>query len=231
MPNEIHPPDQNVSRKSKGLELAVFLFLILPSALLSSFLVKPGNIRFSTVAVSTILQDLALLSLILFFLWRNGERFASIGLTFRNAGREAALGVGLFVPLMFAVGLLQKAMRAAGLSLPESTPSFLVPSGAAEMVLAFVLLAVIAVSEEVMFRGYLIHRLQALAGSPTAAVLSAAFIFSIGHAYQRSGGVIGVWMLGLLFGVIFLWRKSLIAPMTMHYLQNFVGIILLPLSQ
>lgn len=227
--DETTPP--KVSPTARGLELGVFLFLILPSTVLSAFVVKPGGVGFSTVALSTIFQDLGFLFLILFFLWRNGEPFSHIGLTLHKAGREIAIGAGLFIPLIVTVNLLQRAMRAGGLSVPENAPSFLVPSGTAEYALAMVLLIVIAASEEVMFRGYLVRRFEGLTGNSASALIIAAFLFSLGHAYQLSGGVIGVGLLGIVFGLIFLWRKSLLAPMTMHFLQNFVGIIVLPLSQ
>jgi membrane protease YdiL (CAAX protease family) len=220
-----------VSPKTRSLELGVFLFLIMPSTVLSAFVVKPGGLGFTAVAVSSIFKDLGFLFLILFFLWHNGELFSHIGFTLHKAGREIALGVGLFIPLIIAVSMIERAMRAAGLSMPEAAPSFLVPTGTEQYVLAFVLLIVIAVSEEVMFRGYLIRRFESLTGNSVSALIIAAFLFSLGHAYQMSGGVIGVGLLGIVFGVIFLWRKSLLAPMTMHFLQNFVGIILLPLSR
>lgn len=55
------------------VELAVFLFLIGPSMVLSFFAVKQGSLGFGLVAVATIFRDLALVSLVLFFLWRIGR--------------------------------------------------------------------------------------------------------------------------------------------------------------
>ena len=59
-----------LSRKVEIFEVSVFLFLIVPSMLLSFFAVRPGSLSFMLVASGTILRDLALVSLILFFLWR-----------------------------------------------------------------------------------------------------------------------------------------------------------------
>jgi hypothetical protein len=47
-----------MSRKGEALELGMFLFLIIPSKVLSAFLVKPASVKFSVVAMSTIVQDL-----------------------------------------------------------------------------------------------------------------------------------------------------------------------------
>jgi hypothetical protein len=52
------------------LEVFVFLFLIVPSMVLSFFAVKKGDMSFGLVSVATILRDLSLVSLILFFSWR-----------------------------------------------------------------------------------------------------------------------------------------------------------------
>jgi hypothetical protein len=58
-------------RKEQCVELLVFLFLIVPSMVLSFFAVKQGSLGFVLVAVATICRDLGLVSLILFFMWRN----------------------------------------------------------------------------------------------------------------------------------------------------------------
>jgi len=61
------------TRKKAILEVLVFLFLIVPSTVLSFFVTRQGKLNFVFVSVSTILRDVALVGLILFFLWRNGE--------------------------------------------------------------------------------------------------------------------------------------------------------------
>jgi len=217
------------SKKIQAVEVGVFLLLILPSMLLSAALAKPENLTFSLVAGSLLLSDIPLLCLVLYFIWRNGESFTSIGLTLRNGWREAGLGVVLFLPLMVGIGVMEKILRAAGLSVPEAPPPYLVPSESSfQIALALVLLVVVAVSEEIMFRGYLIRRFTALFRKPVAGLALSSAIFAIGHGYERSGGLVGVCILGFIFGAVYLWRRSLVAPMVMHFIQNFIGIILVP---
>jgi membrane protease YdiL (CAAX protease family) len=216
----------------KGLlfELSVFLFLIVPSMALSFFAVKQGSLNFVIVAGSTILRDLALVSLILFFLWHNGERVKRIGWTFEKGWKDIGIGLGLFVPLFFAANLLENALRGAGFSVPATPlPSFLAAKDAAQYVLASALVVVVAIAEETIFRGYLILRLRALTASPALAVLLSAAIFSLGHGYEGSAGVTTVGFMGLVFALVYLWRQSLVAPMVMHFLQDFIGIVLAPL--
>jgi membrane protease YdiL (CAAX protease family) len=212
------------------LEVSVFLFLIVPSMILSFFAVKQGSLSFVLVAFATILRDLALVSLILFFVWRNGEPVNWIGLTFKNVWKEIALGIGLYIPLFFAAGLFESALRVAGLSVPSTPlPSFMAARGMIEMLLAIVLVAVVALAEETIFRGYLILRLKTITASPTVAVLLSAAIFSLGHGYEGSAGVVTVGIMGIVLAIIYMWRQSLVAPIVMHFLQDFIDIVLLPL--
>ncbi len=97
------------------------------------------------------------------------------------------------------------------------------------MGLALALVLVVAVTEETIFRGYLMNRLTAVTGSSFWSLFLAAFIFSLGHGYEGTAGVVTVGVMGLTFGIVYLWRKSLVAPITMHFLQDFVAIVLVPL--
>ena len=212
------------------MEVSVFLFLIVPSMVLSFFVVKQGSLNFEIMAVGTILRDLSLVGLILFFLWRNGERLDAVGWTFKNGWKDIGIGIGLFLPLFFGANLLENVLRAAGFSAPATPlPLNIASKGPAQYVLASVLVLVVAFAEESIFRGYLILRFKALSTSTGTTVLLSAAIFSLGHGYEGSAGVVTVGVMGLLFAVVYLWRQSLIAPMTMHFLQDFVGIILAPL--
>lgn len=218
------------SQIERLVEVSVFLFLIVPSMILSFFVIKQGSLSFVLVAFSTITRDLALLGLILFFVWRNGEPVAHLGWTLKNIWKDIALGILLFIPFTFGAGLLESALRAAGLSVPATPlPSFLAARGISEFVLAFILVVVVALAEETIFRGYLILRFRVVTTSITAAVLLSSFIFSLGHGYEGSAGVITVGSMGVVFALIYIWRKSLVAPAVMHFLQDFIGIVLLPL--
>ena len=217
-------------RRVQLIEVVVFLFLIVPSMALSFLVVKQGNLSFVLTAVATILRDLALVSLIFFFLWRNGEPVASIGWTSRNIREEIALGLWLFIPLFYGMIFLERLLQASGFSAPATPlPSFLVIKGPAQSLLATLLVIIVAVAEETIFRGYLILRLQTVFTSPAAAVVLSAAIFALGHGYEGSAGVVTVGVMGLALALVYRWRQSLVAPMVMHFLQDFVGIVVLPL--
>ena len=221
------PPFQKVQL----IEVSVFLCLILPAIALSLLDVEQRALTFPIVATVTIVHNLTLLGLVLFFIWRNGESFESLGLTFPNGGREIAIGIGLFFPFVFGISLFETLLHEVGFTLPDAPPRYLIPSGSAQYLLAVAFLVVVAVSEEAIFRGYLMLRFHAVTGSVWIAVLLSSTIFAFGHGYQGSGGVLTVGLMGLLLALVYLWRGSLVAPITMHFLQNFIGIILIPLQK
>jgi membrane protease YdiL (CAAX protease family) len=59
-------------------------------------------------------------------------------------------------------------------------------------------------------------------------VLLSSFIFSLGHGYEGTAGLATVGVMGAAFALVYLWRGSLVAPIVMHFLQDFIGIVLLP---
>jgi membrane protease YdiL (CAAX protease family) len=189
-----------------------------------------GRLQFPLVAFATISRDLGLIALIFFFLYRNREGLAAIGWSGRHARREVALGAGLFVPLFISAQLLDNVLRSAGLSGSSSALPDLVPSpNFVDLLLALVLVVVVAVSEEVIFRGYLLLRFSQLFRASGPAVIMSAFVFSVGHGYEGTSGVITVGMIGLILGLVYLWRQSLVAPMVMHFLLDLVAIVIVPL--
>ncbi len=211
------------------VEVSVFLFLIVPSMALSFFAVKQGTLSFGLVAYATILRDLSLVSLILFFVWRNHESINWIGWTIKNSWKEIGLGIGLYIPFFIAAGFLERALQAAGFSIPSTPLPSMPVKGMGEFMLAIALVAVVALAEETIFRGYLILRLKAIAGNAVAAAFLSAAVFSLGHGYEGTAGVVTVGVMGVVFAFIYMWRQSLVAPVVMHFLQDFMGIVLLPL--
>jgi membrane protease YdiL (CAAX protease family) len=218
------------SRKEQSFEVLVFLFLIAPSVAFSFFAVKQGTISFIITGIATILRDLSLVALVLFFIWRNKESIKSIGWAAGKGWKEVLLGILLFPPLFFVTGFLERLLVDAGFSSSSTPlPELEATGGLLQTVLGLILVIVVAVSEETIFRGYLILRFKNIFSSPSAAVVLSFIIFSLGHGYEGTAGVATVGFIGFIFAVVYLWRGSLIAPMVMHFMQDFLGIVLLPL--
>lgn len=217
-------------RKERIIEITVILFLIVPSMFLSFFGLSSGNIPFVLVALSTIFRDLGLLFLILFLSWRDREPFSRLGWTSKNYPGEIIWGVILIVPIFYGAALLQSILQQSGFSSPHTpVPSFLAASGVFEMSLATILVIIVAISEETLFRGYLILRFTQITKNRTAALIISSVVFALGHGYEGSSGVITVGAIGFALSLIYVWRQSLISPIVIHFLQNFIGIVIVPL--
>jgi len=219
-----------LSRREQIIEVLVFLLLIVPSMALSFFAVKQGSIGFTLTAVATILRDAALVSLILFFLWRNGESIKTIGWKSKRWWLDILLGILVFPVMFFGAMWLERLLVSIGFTVPSTPQPLLQPKmDVIHLVLAIVLVTVVALAEETIFRGYLILRFRALTGGAGWAVLLSAVVLSLGHGYEGTAGVVTVGAMGLAFALAYMWRKSLVMPMTMHFLQDLLSIVLLPL--
>jgi membrane protease YdiL (CAAX protease family) len=71
--------------------------------------------------------------------------------------------------------------------------------------------------------------MNAITASQAAAVASSAVIFSLAHGCENSAGAVTVGVMGAVFALVYLWRKSLAAPMLMHFPRGFLRILLPPL--
>jgi uncharacterized protein len=209
------------------IEVLVFLSLIVPSMVLSFLVSGLGRLNFISLAIATIVRDLALVNLVFYFIWRNRETFRSLGWTWGNGWREPVLGIALFFPMTAGAYYLESLLKQLGLPVSAgSAPALLSVHGSLEISLGFVLVVIVALAEETIFRGYLLLRFQGAGMRPINAALLSSFIFALGHGYEGEAGVITVGAMGLVFALIYLWRGSLTAPVTMHFLQDFSAIIL-----
>lgn len=69
-----------------------------------------------------------------------------------------------------------------------------------------------AIGEEMLVRGYLMHRLEQLGGMKVAIVLQAV-IFSTAHFYQGVTGVVTIFFLSLVFGAVYLRSGRNLLPL------------------
>ena len=220
-------------KKVQLLELLVFLFLIVPSMVYSFIAIEEGEMNFALVATATILRDMALVCLIFYYLWRNGEPISRIGWNFRNGASDLWWGIVLFIVTFVVTGYVQQFFQHAGLKFPnphQPISGMQLPHTNAQLVLAGFLVAVVAIAEETIFRGYLMLRLTLLTRSTGIAIFVSSFIFSLGHGYEGTGGAATVGVMGIIFALVFVWRRSLVAPMVMHFCQDFIGLVLIPLA-
>jgi len=81
------------------------------------------------------------------------------------------------------------------------------------------------VGEEILYRGFMVTYFidPFEVGFPWIALLLPALLFSLAHYYQGYIAVLKIFLLSLLFALIFIWSSSLILPIVIHFLIDFIG--------
>lgn len=88
-----------------------------------------------------------------------------------------------------------------------------------EFLLSFFVIAVLpGVGEELLFRGALQNGLSRFTGRPYLSAVVIGFLFSAIH-FQFMG-FLPRWWIGTVFGLLFVWTKSLWLPIILHILFN-----------
>jgi membrane protease YdiL (CAAX protease family) len=206
----------------------MFLCSSLPTQiLLQSVMVQAGwspltaGGTFSLPFIVTMsLADTALLIVLMVVLTRaHGESVSKLWLGRRPVLREALLGLAA-VPVVFVlVVLLLNALRTAApwLHNVPTNPLENLARGGALNAVAFGLVAILAggVREELQ-RAFLLHRFETHLGGATAGVVVLSLLFGLGHLLQGWDAAITTGVLGAFWAVMYLRRRSSVAPLVSH---------------
>jgi membrane protease YdiL (CAAX protease family) len=139
--------------------------------------------------------------------WENGHEI------FRDLGIAA-----LFWGVVFAVAWGMGRLLGRGV---EKSVDILLPRSLLEVGVWFLTAASAGFCEEFVFRGYAMRQLLALSNSTVAAVAGQGVVFGLMHAYQGWRPVIRITIIGILFGALAAWRKTLRVGMIAHGWQDF----------
>jgi uncharacterized protein len=133
----------------------------------------------------------------------------------------AILGVSLYPLLRLRLRILAKPETLDKLQhISEGKgPGRLFPKSHAELVRFYCMSISSSVTEEVLFRGFLIWYLHNWFPLWLSALFS-ALTFGLGHVYQGWNGAVQAGILGGIFGCLYLWTGSLLAPVLVHLLIN-----------
>jgi len=84
-----------------------------------------------------------------------------------------------------------------------------------------------AISEEIIYRGFLIYLIQKLFRSVALSLFIAAVLFGMMHFYQGLSGVITTFAIGLMLGIIYYkYNKNIYIPILIHGFIDTVFITL-----
>ncbi|GAA4754779.1 hypothetical protein GCM10023264_22440 [Sphingomonas daechungensis] len=180
-----------------------------------------------TAASSIVIREIAILAVTAFVLWivvaRERLPLSSIGLRFDRVGRSVAWGFGLAVAAFVILLACLAGFSDLGIHYGEG-------SGISRALpVTFLAVMRAGISEEVLYRGFALERLQSLTGSKWIAAGVTLVLFAAFHFRQGMAGVFLAFVLGGLFTAYYLWKRDLLATITGHFLVDFVPNVLLPL--
>lgn len=175
------------------------------------------------VYVTALLLDWALFYYVWAFASKSGTTLREIvGGRWASAAdvlRDVAIAVPFWVVWHMTAVLVHRLLGPS----TAKTVDVLLPESAAEIAVWIAVCLTAGFCEEAVFRGYLQTQIRALTGSATVAVAAQAICFGVAHGYQGTQNVIVITVLGALYGVLALWRRSTRPGMLAHAWSDFYG--------
>ncbi len=174
-----------------------------------------------------VLETSLTLGIILVLLWTGGRRLRDLGWVKRGWWKESFAGVSV-VPLLFGatilVGFLFRIFLPQYVS--ESNPLLEMIQDETDLgLLLFSSVLVGGIKEEVQRAFILVHFRNHLGGAVPGLILWSVF-FGAGHSFQGVDFAVAAGVLGLLFGLLYLWRGHLAAPIVAHALYDVVTLLI-----
>lgn len=182
-----------------------------------------GTLTLRGLSVLLALDSLVIIVLVWWFLRAGDESPAAVLFGARRWTVEAVLGIAL-LPVLFLLVIL------VGLAILELAPwmrpphnpfAALMTSPQDVIVLAIVGLLAGGVREEIQ-RAFILHRFEQHLGGAVAGLICFSLLFGVGHALQGWPAVVTTTILGAFWGVIYLTRRSIVAPMVSHSAFNLI---------
>ncbi len=214
---------EKMSRKLSitGLTLALF------APLLFGVFLGRGNLSDPTHVIAALsIEWVIALFVILVVIY--GERASLKSLDFRT------LSIGDFVWTLGAVfvgglafPLTTPLVKALGLN---STNDFIPSLAQTPVFLRIGIVITAGITEEIIFRGYAIKRLESLIGKKYIAAVISGLFFTLMHVpFLGWGGAfqVGIWSIAVT--ILFLRRRNLTASILMHILNDAPAFIIMPM--
>ncbi|HEY8550573.1 MAG TPA: type II CAAX endopeptidase family protein [Vicinamibacterales bacterium] len=185
-----------------------------------------GQLSLRFVAALSALDSVLIAVLVFAFLRRTGESPRHVLLGRRPVIAETGLGL-LLLPIVFlvvAVTALVISRWAPWLHQPENPFADLLSTRTGLVVFAVIGMVAGGVREELQ-RAFILHRSEQYLGGAIVGLVGFSVIFGLGHLLQGWGAVFITAFLGLFWGLVYLARRSIIAPVVCHAAFNLVEVV------
>jgi len=185
------------------------------------------QLSFGYITTLLLVDATVLIALICWLLRRQGETPAQVFLGPLPVGPEARLGLGLTL-VVFALAVM--VLSAARFLFPalhnvkENPLQQLIQTPMQAFVLAIVATISGGLREEIQ-RAFILHRFEQYLGGGRVGLVFYSLVFGFGHSLQGWDAVLATTILGAFWGVIYLMRRSIVAPVVSHSGFNAAEIV------
>jgi uncharacterized protein len=181
-----------------------------------------GRLSARFVFALSVMDAILLMGLVFYFLRRSGDSPSHVFLNRRSVASETALGL-MLLPATLAVVLslltIVHTFAPELRNVPKNPLEALLATRAG--FLAFVIVAIVAGGlREELQRAFLLHRFEQHLGGPAVGLVVTSLAFGLGHTLQGWDAAIATGTLGLGWGILYLIRRSAVAPIVNHALFN-----------
>jgi membrane protease YdiL (CAAX protease family) len=208
-----------------GFPTQLFLTLVLYVSGLSP--VRPGGGLSLPFVVALSLADTVLLTALVVLLLRaRRESPSRVLLGQRRVARETAIGLLLVPAVLGAAAGLGWAFEhyAPWLhNVPENPLAGLMRTPMDFVVVGAVAVIAGGLREELQ-RAFVLHRFDQHLGGGMIGLLVFSVVFGAGHFVQGYDVMIITGLLGMAWGALYLWRRSMVAPLVCHAAFNLVEV-------
>lgn len=186
-----------------------------------------GRLSIAFVLTMSLADTLVLMVLMVALTRAHGESATELWLGQRRVRHEALVGLALLPLVFLGVVVLLNVLRmfAPWLhNVPQNPLEQL--AGTATDAAMFALVAIVAggVREELQ-RAFLLRRFERHLGGPVVGVVVLSLAFGLGHAMQGWDAAVTTGALGAFWAVVYLKRRSIVAPIVSHAGFNTLEIL------
>ena len=228
------PPIRPIDRLGAAFE--VFLISGLPTQILlvailyslgMSMRTPEGGMSARFVFTVSLADAALVIALVVVLLRGRNESVRQVLVGRVQVSREVLIGFAL-IPLVFLIVIVVMIVILAYApslrNIPKNPLEDLVRTRSDAAIFAVVVMVAGGLREEVQ-RGFIVHRFDGFLGGGLIGVLVYSILFGLGHFEQGWDATIATGALGVFWGLVYLRRRSIVAPIVSHAGFNFAQVV------
>ena len=186
-----------------------------------------GGLSLRYVTVLSLADTALVIGLVLIFLRARGDLPRALFLGRRSVWPEALLGLVLVPVVLLVVGALSLAIERLAPwlhNVPENPLASLLKNPRDLMIFAVVAILAGGLREELQ-RAFVLDRFERHLGGALLGLVLFSAVFGFGHLLQGYDAAVLTGVLGAMWGALYLWRRSVLAPLVCHAAFNLVEVV------